>query len=88
MTLPAIEKAAQALAQLSDAEWTQVKSTEDRRRTNSAPFGICPVSSVIERRSRRDDQVCWQTGRAGRARPWSGLAALAGPRPPLAKAGT
>jgi hypothetical protein len=33
MTLPAIEKAAQALAQLSDAEWTRVKSTEDRRRT-------------------------------------------------------
>ena len=32
MTLTAIEQAARALAQLSDAEWAQVKRDEDRRR--------------------------------------------------------
>ena len=32
--MDAIEKAAQALAQLSDAEWMRVKCDEDRRRSD------------------------------------------------------
>ena len=32
--MDAIEKAAQALAQLSDAEWLRVKRDEDRRRAD------------------------------------------------------
>jgi hypothetical protein len=32
--LTAIQKAAKALAQLSDQEWTQVKCVEDRRRAD------------------------------------------------------
>jgi len=32
--MDAIQKAAQALAQLSDAEWEQLKSDEDRRRAD------------------------------------------------------
>jgi len=32
--MDAIQKAAEALAQLSDAEWTQLKCAEDRRRAD------------------------------------------------------
>jgi len=51
--MDAIQKAAEALAQLSDAEWLQGKRARIGGVPTSAPSGICPVNFAIE--SRRDD---------------------------------
>jgi hypothetical protein len=45
--LTPIEQAAQALAQLSDAEWVQVKCDEDRRRNATAQRHIRALSAKL-----------------------------------------
>jgi len=62
MTLTPIEKAAKAPAQLSDAEWMQVKCEEERRRNATEQRCIRDLSAKLRELRRRGtiEKISWE----------------------------
>jgi len=61
--MTASQLAAKALAQLSDAEWLQVRGDEDRRRADQHTIrDLSKRHRELRDRSRRDDHVSGLSG--------------------------